>query len=110
MAFADLPKHQDGATRRLLGAHIFDRVCSENAIEDRLTKPYHPWTHGQAERFIQTSIREWAYAQPFQSSAERARARHPGLHDYHTVRQHAAQKGKPPLSRLPKDNLLGRDS
>jgi len=25
-------------------AHIFDRVCSENAIEHRLTKIKHPWT------------------------------------------------------------------
>ena len=32
------------------GAHIFDRVCNENAIEHKLTKPYHPWTNGQAER------------------------------------------------------------
>jgi transposase InsO family protein len=54
MAFADLPKYREGATRRLLGAHIFDRVCSENAIEHRLTKPYHPWTNGQAERMNRT--------------------------------------------------------
>lgn len=54
MAFADLPKYREGATRRLLGAHIFDRVCRENAIEHRLTKPYHPWTNGQAERMNRT--------------------------------------------------------
>ena len=28
MAFADLPKNRNGATRRYLGAHIFDRVCT----------------------------------------------------------------------------------
>jgi len=43
MAFADLPKNRNGPTRRYLGAHIFDRVCHENGIEHRLTKPYHPW-------------------------------------------------------------------
>ena len=26
------------------------------------TKPYTPKTNGKAERFIQTSLREWAYA------------------------------------------------
>jgi hypothetical protein len=30
MAFADLPKNRNGPTRRLLGAHIFDRVCAES--------------------------------------------------------------------------------
>ena len=30
-------------------AHIFDRVCSENGIEHRLTKVRHPWTNGQVE-------------------------------------------------------------
>jgi transposase InsO family protein len=34
--------------------HIFDRVCRENGIEHRLTKPYHPWTNGQAERMNRT--------------------------------------------------------
>ncbi len=48
MAFADLPKNRNGPTRRYLGAHIFDRVCHEHGIEHRLTKPYHPWTNGQA--------------------------------------------------------------
>jgi transposase-like protein len=54
MAFADLPKNRNGATRRYLGAHIFDRVCAENGIEHKLTKPYHPWTNGQAERMNRT--------------------------------------------------------
>ena len=34
--------------------HIFDRVCDEHGIEHRLTKPYHPWTNGQAERMNRT--------------------------------------------------------
>ena len=42
MAFADLPKNRNGPSRRYLGAHIFDRVCNENGIEHKLTKPYHP--------------------------------------------------------------------
>ena len=54
MAFADLPKNRAGATRRHLGDHIFDRVCHEHGIEHKLTKPYHPWTNGQAERMNRT--------------------------------------------------------
>ena len=54
MAFASLPKNRNGPTRRYLGAHIFDRVCAENGIKHRLTKPYHPWTNGQAERMNRT--------------------------------------------------------
>jgi len=54
MAFADLPNNRNGATRRYLGAHIFDRVCTDNGIEHRLSKPYHPWTNGQAERMNRT--------------------------------------------------------
>ena len=54
MAFADLPKNREGPSRRFLGPHIFDRLCMANAIEHRLTKPYHPWTNGQAERMNRT--------------------------------------------------------
>ena len=54
MAFADLPKNRNGPTRRYLGPHIFDRICAENGITHKLTKPYHPWTNGQAERMNRT--------------------------------------------------------
>ncbi|PZW45114.1 integrase-like protein [Humitalea rosea] len=74
------------------------------------TRPYTPKTNGKAERFIQTSIREWACATPFQTSAERARAMHPWLHVYNTAKPHSALKGKPPLSRINRDNVIGNDS
>jgi transposase InsO family protein len=54
MPFADPPKNRNGAGRRYLGAHIFDRVCTEDGIEYRLTRPYHPRTNGQAERTNRT--------------------------------------------------------
>ena len=43
-----------GAIQAFLGMHIFGRVCNENGIVHKLTKPYHPWTNGQAERMDRT--------------------------------------------------------
>jgi transposase InsO family protein len=53
MAFADLPKYREGPTAQWMG-HIFDRICGEHGIKHKLTKPYHPWTNGQAERMNRT--------------------------------------------------------
>ena len=56
MAFADLPKNRGRhpEIEAIFGGHIFDRVCKEHGIEHKLTKPYHPWTNGQAERMNRT--------------------------------------------------------
>jgi transposase InsO family protein len=53
ISFADQPRYRSGPTARFRG-HAFDRVCREHGIEHRLTKPYHPWTNGQAERMNRT--------------------------------------------------------
>ena len=53
MAIADLPKNREGPTRRFRPP-ILDRVCPKNGIKHRLTKPYHPWTNGQAHRINRT--------------------------------------------------------
>jgi len=64
------------------------------------TRPYTPRTNGKAERFIQTALREWAYAKPYRSSRARAGALAPFLTSYNTTRPHAAHGRKPPISRL----------
>ena len=56
MAFADLPKNRGRypEIEAIFGGHVFDRVCDEHGITHKLTKPYHPWTNGQAERMNRT--------------------------------------------------------
>jgi transposase InsO family protein len=40
--------------RRAPRGRFFHRGCMANAIEHRLTKPYHPWTNRHAERMNHT--------------------------------------------------------
>ena len=88
---------------------LFAAALDDHGVVHKQTRPYTPKTNGKAERFIQSSIREWAYASPFNSSAERKDAMHPWLHDYNTKRPHSALSGKPPITRLNRDNVLGSD-
>ena len=98
-----------------LGVHV-ERVMTDNAfcytqrqyahalaalgITHKRTKPYTPRTNGKAERFIQTALREWAYAKPYRSSRGRAGALGPFLSSYNTSRPHTAHGRQPPISRL----------
>lgn len=72
------------------------------------TRPYTPRTNGKAERFIQTSLREWAYGRPYACSDERARAIQPWTASYNLNRPHSGIKGLTPWQRV--NNLLGNDS
>lgn len=51
--FCDIPSRRSRPTARLR-MHMFDRVCTANGIEHRMTKPNHPWTNGQVERMNRT--------------------------------------------------------
>jgi transposase InsO family protein len=78
----------------------FAQACRELRIEHRRTRPYRPRTNGKAERFIQTLLREWAYARPYRNSNQRIRALPPWLRYYNAQRPHSALGGRPPLTRI----------
>ena len=72
------------------------------------TRPYTPRTNGKAERFIQSCLREWAYARPYASSLQRRGAAANWTDAYNLVRPHAGINGASPFQRL--NNLLGNDT
>jgi transposase InsO family protein len=78
----------------------FRRTCKRLGLRHIRTKPYTPKTNGKAERFIQTSLREWAYAQAFQNSGQRKADLPSWLHRYNWHRPHAGIDDKTPISRL----------
>jgi transposase InsO family protein len=86
----------------------FAQACRHLGIKHVRTRPYTPKTNGKAERFIQSSLREWAYASSFDTSAHRADQLHRWLHRYNWHRPHSSLGLKPPISRLPltENNLL----
>jgi len=88
---------------------LFATALRARGLQHKRTRPYTPRTNGKAERFIQTSLREWAYASPFHTSADRARSMTPWLCRYNSSRPHSALGGQPPISRITTDNLLGND-
>jgi transposase InsO family protein len=89
-------------------SRAFRNACAQLGLKHIRTKPYTPKTNGKAERFIQTSLREWAYAQTYDSSDHRAAELHSWLHRYNWHRPHGGIKSQTPISRLglDQDNLL----
>jgi len=89
-------------------AFDFRDACQEIGLKHKRTKPYTPKTNGKAERFIQTALREWAYAQAYPTSDSRAEELPHWLHRYNWHRPHGGIKSQTPISRLglTEDNLL----
>ena len=89
-------------------ARSFARTCQTLAIKHKRTRPYTPRTNGKAERFIQTALREWAYAQACSTSECRKAEMPVFLHRHNWHRPHSSLANRPPISRLPvaRNNLL----
>jgi transposase InsO family protein len=91
---------------------LFRRLLHRQHVRHRFTKPYTPRTNGKAERFIQTALREWAYARSFQNSEQRTEQLHLWIHNYNFHRPHTSLKLQTPASRsgLNRNNLLSLHS
>ena len=81
-------------------SRAFGRACKKLGLKHIFTKPYTPKTNGKAERFIQTSLREWAYARAYNTSIERTAELPRWLHRYNWHRPHSSIGAMPPISRL----------
>ena len=87
----------------------FARLCRRLDLRHIRTRPYTPRTNGKAERFIQSALREWAYARTYDSSDVRAEHLPVWLHRYNWHRPHASLNYQPPIQslNLPLNNVVG---
>src|SRR6059058_2715964 len=81
-------------------SHLWITWCATHRIQHLRTRPYRPRTNGKAERFIQTMLREWAYALTYRNSEHRRTVLPRWLHHYNHTRLHGSLGHKPPISVL----------
>jgi transposase InsO family protein len=93
---------------RVYRGHDFAAACAQMGLSHHYTRPYTPRTNGKAERFIQTCLREWAYARAYHHSYQRRDALPAWLHGYNWHRPHMSLAGQPPITRLQlnRNNLM----
>jgi transposase InsO family protein len=82
-----------------VSADFRDR-CRRLQITHTRTRPRRPQTNGKAERFIQTVLREWAYARLYATSSERASTLPTWINHYNYRRPHGSLAHQPPATRL----------
>lgn len=89
-------------------ARAFQATCADLGRRPIRTKPYTPRTNGKAARFVQSALREWAYARACDTSRQRAEILPVWTHLYNWHRARSAPNAKPPISRigLDRNNLL----
>jgi transposase InsO family protein len=79
---------------------VFRAAMAKLRLKHLRTKPYTPRTNGKAERFIQTMLREWAYARPYAHSAYTKLALPAWVRRYNERCPHGSLGGVPPITRL----------
>ena len=80
----------------------FRDACQRLRLRHLRTRPHTPQTNGKAERFIQTLLREWAYARIYTTSVQRTQQLPRWLWFYNHHRPHASLNYLPPISRRPR--------
>jgi len=91
-------------------SRAFAIACDELGIGHRWTRPYRPQTNGKAERLVRTLLTEWAYAEPFTEPDARVASLARFIDFYNRHRPHWSLAGQPPISRVPVNNLTGKNS
>ena len=81
-------------------SHAFRDVCATAGIRHLRTKPYTPRTNGKAERFIQTVLRECAYADPSGLPGNGLPRCPAGCTSTTPIGRTPLSTGRPPISRL----------
>lgn len=79
---------------------LFNKALAASDARHLYTRPYRPQTNGKAERFIQSLLREWAYAATYPSSNDRNAALAEWVRSYNELRPHHGIGAKPPISRI----------
>ena len=81
-------------------SELFRQALLKAGARHVRTRPYTPRTNGKAERFIQTALREWAYARAYDTSLQRAAELPYWIHRYNWHRPHGGIGAVPPISSL----------
>ena len=81
---------------------LFDKICRENGIKHRLTKPASPTTTGKVERFHRTLRQEFLTGRVFSSLATAQKELDAWVVDYNTKRPHQSLSMATPSERFTK--------
>lgn len=81
-------------------SRLWAATCTEVGLVHIRTRPYRPRTNGKAERFIQTLLREWAYAATYRDSDHRRTVLPEWVRYYNTQRPHGSLGHKAPMTVL----------
>lgn len=88
-------------------SRLFKNALAEIGAAHKMTRRNRPQTNGKAEAFIKTSLREWAYAQLYETNQQRLEALPVWLDYYNHHRTHTELKDRTPMSALV-NNMAGK--
>ena len=99
--FIECHYSDNGGEYRGARDHAFVAKCTQHGIQQKFTKPRHPWTNGKAERVIRTLMEEWyPKARESKTYEERRMLLYKYVDFYNHQRGHMSLQGKPPVEKL----------